>query len=228
MNNLFLKLTQVLRKNTGPYAAVVPFAVGRIYQSVYRNWKHDPRPLLIILSSDAFYTTGINIHYLGAYYSSMIQFIMMMRQSNKVLSGLIIYRVLKMRLPGVPKMAFRKYFTSMLRGKLVSEGLSTLPEPNKALFVADPFVRQLNARIHPPIFSFNKQQVDPQNLEDVRREVDQSQWAADRTRPYANGPTNQSGGIIVQYQNPMQDNNNGTPGTGTPGNGTPGTPGTGA
>ena len=112
MNNLFLKLTQVLRKNYGPNAAVVPFAVGRIYQSAYKNWKHDPRPLVLILSSDAFYTTGINIHYLGTYYSSMITWIMAMRQSNKVLNGLIIYRVLKAQLPGVPKTAFRKYFTS--------------------------------------------------------------------------------------------------------------------
>ena len=214
MNNLFAKLTQVLRKNYGPNAAVVPFAVGRIYQCAYKNWKHDPRPLVLILSSDAFYTTGINIHYLGAFYSSMIEFIMMMRQSNKVLNGLIIYRVLKMRLPGVPKAAFRKYFTSMLHGKLVSEGLSTLPEPNKALFVADPFVKQLNARIHPPMFSFRKESINNQTLEDVRREVDQSQWAADRQKPFASGPTNQPGGIVIQYKNPVENQGNGSPGTG--------------
>jgi hypothetical protein len=205
INNLFHKLRTILQKRTGPRSAVVPFALGRVYQTYYRNWHTDPRPLLWILGSDTFYTVGINIHYLGMYQHALMHFIMLMRDSKMVLTGLSLYQTLKMRQPSIPKTAFRKYFTSMLRGKLVSEGVSTLPEPNKANFFVDPWVRRLNNLIRPKIFSFNKVNFMPHETEEIRSQITQVQYNRDKSKPFANRtmntptqptPPNQPGGTI--------------------------------
>lgn len=185
-NNLFHKLTSVLQKRKGPAAAVVPFAVGRIYQTTYRNWKNDPKPLLLILGSDAFYTVGINVHYLGAFQNNLIQFIMMLRNSNTVLTGRIVYDLMKQRMPTVPQIAFRKYFTSMLQGRLVSEGLSPGPEPNIQEFFAEPWVRRLNNLIRPPVFSHNTRHYDPNQMESLRNQAVATRYNHDRSRPFAN------------------------------------------
>lgn len=195
MNKLYQKLTSVLRKSKGPNSNVVPFALGRIYSCVYRNWHHDPKPLVLILGSNAFYTVGINIHYLGGLESSLSRFIITMRNSKRVLTGLIMYKTLKMRQPAIPQRAFRKYFTSMLRGKLVSEGISTLPEPNKALFVNEPFVKRLNNRIHPPKLSFNKTTISDENRQEVRDQISTVKYGPDRQKPFAN-----QGKSVVQYR----------------------------
>lgn len=197
INNLFHKLTSVLQKRTGPASGVVPFAVGRIYQTAYRNWKHDPKPLLLILGSDAFYTVGINVHYLGAFQNSLIQFIIMLRNSQTVLTGKIIYELLKQRMPTVPKIAFRKYFTSMLRGRLVSEGISTAPEPNVQRFIAEPWVRRLNNMIKPRQFSFNKVSYNPDQLESLRNQAVSTRYNQDKSKPFAN---RRSSGHVVEYR----------------------------
>ena len=49
MNKLFTKLVNTIRKQYGPYSGVVPFSLGRIYQCTYRNWHHDPRPLIFVV-----------------------------------------------------------------------------------------------------------------------------------------------------------------------------------
>ena len=131
--------------------AVIPFAPGRIYKTIYRNWKHDPKPLIFILSSNAFYTHAINIHYLGAYQGTMMRIIANMRNSGKPLTGMIIYQFLKMRAPGIPKVGYRKYFTKFLNGSLVSDGISQMPLPGKEMFVAEPFVNALNKLIRPKV-----------------------------------------------------------------------------
>lgn len=197
MNRLFRKLTGVLRKQRGANSKVVPFALGRIYQCTYKNWKNDPRPLVLIIGSNAFYTVGINIHYLGSFKSSLSNFIMLMRESKKVLTGKIIYDTLKMRQPAIPRIAFRMYFTSMLRGKLVSEGISTLPEPNLSKFVADPFIKRLQNRIHPPETSYNKTPFNNEDRESIRRQINTVQYNSDRQKPFAN---RSSRGSVVQYR----------------------------
>lgn len=101
----------------------------------------------------------------------------------------------------IPKLAFRKYFTSMLRGRLVSEGVSTLPEPHKALFVGDPFVRQLNNRIRPRIFSFRKEVFDPKDVESIRRQAVQGQYGVEPQKPYA--ATRR--GVMIQYRKPGEE-----------------------
>ena len=195
MNKLYHKLTSVLRKNRGPHSKVVPFALGRIYACRYKNWHHDPKPLVLILGSDAFYTVGINIHYLGGMESNLSRFIMLMRESKKVLTGKIIYQTLKMRQPAIPKRAFRKYFTSMLRGKLVSAGISTLPEPNVAKFVAEPFVKRLNNRIRPEELSYNKTPFNRENRQQIRRQINTVQYGPDRQKPFARREKH-----VVQYR----------------------------
>lgn len=196
MNKLFHKLTSILRKQKGPNLSVIPFALGRIYACTYRNWHNDPRPLLLILGSNAFYTVGINIHYLGGYKHSLSRFIMLMRESKKVLNGKIIYQTMKMRIPQVPKISFRKYFTSMLKGKLVSEGISTLPEPELTKFVADPFIKQLNNRIHPPELSYNKTPFNNQNREEIRSQINRVQYSVDRQKPFSDRGAKH----VVQYR----------------------------
>jgi hypothetical protein len=199
INNLFHKLRQTLSKQYGSNSAIVPFALGRVYQTAYRNYHHDPRPLLFIIGSDAFHTVGINVHYLGGFAEALTTFIITLRQSQVVLTGLVMYQLLKTRIPMIPKVAFRKYFTAMLRGKLVSEGISTLPEPNILQFLAEPWVRRLNNLIRPKQFSFNKVRVDDQNTESVRNQVIQTQYYSDKSRPFADR-NNQN---IVQYRRPQ-------------------------
>jgi len=193
MNTLFNKLVSVIsRKNQ---TGVIPFAVGRIYQCRYRNYKHDPMPLILIIGSNSFYTVGINLHYVAAFYSNIQNWIVMMRNSKKILTGKIIYDVMKMRIPYVPKVAYRKYFTSMLRGKLVSSGLYTGPEVAVAQFVTDPFIRRLNSVINPkkpaPV------NLTSPELKGIRSQITQSSYAIDSSRPFANR-TQQN----TQTQNP--------------------------
>jgi len=195
MNKLFNKLTSVLRKQRGANSKVVPFALGRIYACSYKNWHNDPRPLVLIIGSNAFYTVGINIHYLGSMKNSLTNFIMLMRDSKKVITGKIMYDTMKMRIPMVPRLGFRMYFTSMLRGKLVSEGISTIPEPNVQQNVADPFIKRLQNRIHPPETSYNKVNSTREEIEGIRDQISSVSYNSDRQKPFAN-----RGRTVVQYR----------------------------
>lgn len=196
-NALFRKLSTVLRKSFGPNQSVIPFGVGRIYQTHYRNWKHDPKPLLFILGSDAFYTVGINVHYLGAYQSSLINFINNLRksQSTQLLTGYTLYQLMKRMYPGIPRQGYRKYFTTMLRGKLVSEGISELPENTVKGMIVEPWVRQLNNVIRPKVISYNKRPHDEQESEYIDRYTIQTAYNRDRQKPFANRKGN-----VVQYR----------------------------
>lgn len=198
INTLFHSLTSVLRKQYGSTGKVVPFAVGRIYQTIYRNFKHDPKPLLFIIGSDAFYTVGINIHYIGGNGSALMNLIVALRNSKTVLTGYILYQLLKTRTPMVPKLGYRKYFTAMLRGKLVSEGVSTLPEPNIVQFIAEPWVRRLNNLIRPKVFS--KTVVDQSTVQGIRDQVIQTQYYKDKSRPFADRKQT----TTVQYRPPEE------------------------
>lgn len=191
-NSLYQALLDKIRHVTRPRApyiprpykpaqpagtAVVPFAPGRVYKCVYTNYKHDPRPLLFVLYSDAFYTHGINVNYLGGMQRSMMQMILYMRNSNKPLTGSIMYEFLKMRAPAIPELAYRMYFTRYLRGKLVSDGVSQIPSPNKATFLMGPFVRQLNNLIRPDVV--NKVRLTQEESDRLVSEMDQATTQSD-------------------------------------------------
>lgn len=200
MNTLFNRLVGAIRKQTN--SSVVPFAVGRIYQCRYRNWKHDPKPLVLIIGSDSFYTVGINLHYVTAFNANIENFIINMRNSKKILTGKIIYDVMKMRIPSVPKIAYRKYFTPMLRGRLVSSGLYTGPEPTVFQFAPDPFVRRLNNRIK--AFTQKKATANKnftgKELEDVRNQINASQYDTTGQQPFANRRQK----TVIQYRKPEE------------------------
>lgn len=191
-NSLYQALLDKIRHITKPRApyiprpykptepagsTVVPFAPGRVYKCVYTNYKNDPRPLLFILYSDAFYTHGINVNYLGGMQRTMMQMILYMRKSNKPLTGSIMYEFLKMRAPGIPELAYRMYFTRYLRGKLVSDGVSQMPSPNKAEFLMGPFVRQLNNLIRPDVV--NKVRLTQEESDRLVSEMDQATTQSD-------------------------------------------------
>jgi hypothetical protein len=177
VNLLFNKLISAVRNQAS--GSVIPFYTGRIYMTNYRNFKHDPKPLLLVVGSDSLYTVGINLHYVQAFYGQIEQFIIYMRQSNKCLTSKIIYDVLKVRLPSVPKIAYRKYFTSLLRGKPVSSGLYNGPDQIAWQVFQDPFIRKLNNRIN----AFTKGKAvsgsftNSQDLQQIRTQITQSQAA---------------------------------------------------
>lgn len=156
---------------------ILPFAPGRIYRTIYTNYKRDPRPLVFIFSSDAFYTHAINIHYLGLLQTQFMRFILDLRASNRPLTGFIMYEFLKRRYPAIIKIGYRKYFTKFLRGKLVSDGVSNVPLPNKDMFITESFVIQLNRLIRPNVI--NKRRLTQKESELLKRELDESQNLAD-------------------------------------------------
>jgi hypothetical protein len=157
---------------------VIPFAPGRIYKTVYRNYKHDPRPLVFVLSSDAFYTHGINIHYLGGYQGLMLRMIMDFRNSGQIVTGLIMYRFMKQRYPMIPKAGYRLYFTRYLAGRLVSDGISQMPLPNRALFITEPFVHALNRMIRPRVI--NRVNMTQEEADRLANQMTEATHEADR------------------------------------------------
>jgi hypothetical protein len=174
------RLAAIQKPSPRPSTPVVPFAPGRVYKCIYSNWKHDPRPLVFILGSDAFYTHGINIHYLGGLQNTLLRVILNMRLSNKALTGYVMYRFLKMRAPRIPKVAYRKYFTKYLLGKLVSDGVSQVPMPGKAMLITEPFVRRLNSMIRPR--AINKVTLTQTEANRLTSEMEQAEIMADQAR----------------------------------------------
>jgi hypothetical protein len=159
--------------------AAIPFAMGRIYQCIYRNYKHDPRPVIFILSSNAFYTHGINLHYLGGMTGMLFKIIMDLRRSNRPLTGMIIYKYIKMKAPAIPKLGYRVYFTKYLAGKLVSDGVSQIPMPGKNMFVIEPMVRALNQMIRPRVI--NPYRMTQNEIDNLKTNVDRAVISADQT-----------------------------------------------
>ena len=147
------RITRAIPRLLTPAARAIPFAPGRVYKAAYRNYKHDPRPLIFVLSSSAYYTHGINIHYLGGAQQTMLRLIMDLRKTGQPLTGLIMYRFMKQRYPMIPKLGYRLYFTRFLIGRLVSDGVSQIPLPSKEQFAAEPFVFALNRLIRPRVFN---------------------------------------------------------------------------
>lgn len=149
---------------------VIPFSPGRIYMCGYRSGRpgyiiHDPRPTVFVMSSDMQYTTGINAHYLGPMQYTFATWIINARDSGTPLNGLVVYQLLKKMYPFIPKMAFRKYFTRNLRGKLVSPGLSNMPEPHAITTIAEAWVRRINETLNTP--ALKDKVLDPRMAQDI-------------------------------------------------------------
>lgn len=173
--NLWRRIMAVVFRRTFARRAI-PLAPGRIYQCSYRSGRpgyiiHDPKPTIFVLSSDVYYTTGLNFHYLGAMTWTLVNWIIAARDRNMPINGLIIYRTLKATYPIIPKLAFRKYFTSNLRAVLVSAGLSNMPEPNAVESIAEPWARKINQTLREKIAVREKVEVreDAERIENFVR-----------------------------------------------------------
>jgi hypothetical protein len=101
-----------------------------------------------------------------------------MRQSGQALTGLIMYRFMKMRAPIIPKLAYRLYFTKYLTGRLVSDGVSQVPLPNRQMFVAEPFVHAVNKMIRPRVI--NKVRMTQAEADRLTYEMQSAVSEADR------------------------------------------------
>ena len=122
------------------------------------------------MSSDMQYTTGINAHYLGPMQFTFATWIINARNSGVQLNGLVIYDMLKRMYPFITESAFRKYFTSNLRGRLVSAGLSNMPEPNAIESIAEPWIRRINQTLlKPGVKEYASDQKMAQNIADNAR-----------------------------------------------------------
>lgn len=170
---------RILPKFGGTGTNNVPFAMGRVYKCIYRNWHHDPKPLLFILSSDAYYTHGINIHYLSGLQTTLLRIMVNMKNSKRIFNGMIIYQYFKRFAPGIPKMAYRVYFTKYLFGKLVSDGISNTPSPILAkTFANEPFVFALNKAIRPKVI--NRTTITPSDITNEQSRIDDATTLADQ------------------------------------------------
>jgi len=126
-----------------------PLIFGCIYKFYYKNFKHDPNPLVWVQYSDQKYTHAINLNYLD--YGDkvwLMRAIYNIKKGAQKIDGFVFYQFLKANRPTIVKKAYRLYFTNMIIGhKLVSEGITD----NRPLVkdFSDQWIQQLNKFIAP-------------------------------------------------------------------------------
>lgn len=99
---------------------------GYIYRIRYKQYKHDPFPLVLVLYSDSDKTHCLNFNYLSDRLTARL-ITLITDVATKRVSGDNAYsfyhRHLKKILPGVVRVAYRTYFTNkMTHAKKVTEG----------------------------------------------------------------------------------------------------------
>jgi hypothetical protein len=105
--------------------------------------------------------------------------ILNLRRSNQPMTGMIMYKYMKMRAPMIPQLGYRVYYTKYLAGKLVSDGVSQVPMPGKAMFALDPFVRALNQRIAPRVV--NRQTMPQADIDMLKNDLSLANIQADQS-----------------------------------------------
>jgi hypothetical protein len=130
---------------------------GTIYTMRYRNWKHDPSPLIFVMYSgprtfvhvSGHYTDGINLHYLNMsdrmWFARMIY---LTKKGSQKMAPYLFYRFLKMNRPSIIRDGYRRYHTSMIGGpRMVSAGWTHL---TKLVYpFNDPWIQGLNKTLEP-------------------------------------------------------------------------------
>jgi hypothetical protein len=86
---------------------------------------------------------------------------------------------MKTRYPMIPKIAYRLYFTRYLVGRLVSDGVSQIPLPDRDKFIAEPFIFALNRMIRPRVV--NKVTITQAESDRLKNEMGNAVREADRT-----------------------------------------------
>lgn len=99
---------------------------GYIYRIAYREYKHDPFPLILVLYADEDKVHALNLNYLSNRLTNQV-INMITDVATKRISGDNAYgfyhRHLKRFLPAVIKYCYRTYFTSKITSpKKISEG----------------------------------------------------------------------------------------------------------
>lgn len=115
-------------------------------------------PLIFVLYSDSFKTHGIQLHYFPQ--PLLHQFILFIKKfsmrfdANKEPNlGRILYRIIKKYYPQWAKQSYRTYFTNMLNGHLVNEGITfpvnqmISPTPTKSDEDKDLMANMLNKNL---------------------------------------------------------------------------------
>jgi len=129
---------------------------GTIYKMrTYKNWKHDPNPLVYIMYSGTMrfihkqghYTDAINLNYLTQQDKLWLgRMIYLMKKGNQKMNGRVFYRYLKTRRPSIIKSGYRRYHTNLIMNpKLVSAGVTNFTKmvyPYK-----DQFIMKLNENL---------------------------------------------------------------------------------
>lgn len=150
MNPLFSRILSKLRRirfSRAPRSKLLTF--GAVYLGTYTNFKHDRTPLIWVQWSDETYTHGINIHYLNQGDRMwFMRTIYLMAKGGQRITPRNMYNFLKMRKPSIVKVAYRKYFTSLLNMRLVSPGITPL---HKLVYTDhnEQFIKLLNKQLEP-------------------------------------------------------------------------------
>lgn len=150
MNPLFSRILSKLRGirfSLSPKARLLTF--GAIYLGPYTNFKHDRTPLIWVQWSDLNYTHGINLHYLdSADRMWFMRTIYLMSRGGQKITPKHMYNFIKMRRKNIIRVAYRKYFTSLLNARLVSPGITNM---HKLVYTDhnEEFIKTLNTQIQP-------------------------------------------------------------------------------
>ena len=149
---------RIRRASINPGISTKLYTFGAIYEGFYKNYKHDPTPLVWIQYSDAKYTHAINLHYLDQYEKAwFIKTIYMLKKYQQQIDGYTMYKMLKQQNINIVKKAYRVYFTNMCDYRLVSAGITNM---EKLCYTSrDPFVAALNKAISPTAISSVPNQV---------------------------------------------------------------------
>ncbi len=107
------------------------FTPMKIYYTTYSNFHNDPNPVLFIMHSDSQYTEGLNIRYLSmARKSAFYHMIRILKEVGSeegktfYYTGSMMYAIIKKYYPDFAEIAYRKYFSNFLSGKLVNDALA--------------------------------------------------------------------------------------------------------
>lgn len=148
---LFARLVNKLRGLRFATNTIAPnknYVFGAIYHGAYRNYKHDPAPLIFCMWSGVnpkgnHVTHAINIHYLSeADRAWLARSLFMIKKYGQVIDGRTFYQYLKLHRISIVNIAYRVYYTQMTDYRLVSAGLTPL---DKLVYPSNErFVKQLS------------------------------------------------------------------------------------
>ncbi len=140
---------------------------GCIYEMNYRNFKHDPQPLIFVMYSgyktfvhkSGFYTDGLNLNYMDyndrAWLGRMIY---LAKKGNQRMQPYLFYRFLKMNRPNIIRKCYRRYHTNMmLKPRMVSAGFTHLQKMTYP--TRNPWINGLNESLEPREIRATKVQI---------------------------------------------------------------------